>query len=174
MEDCGIASFFTLDPSIARGLDYYTGVVFESFLDAIPEIGSVCSGGRYDNLAGLYTKGRLPGVGASIGLDRLIAALSETGGLTERGGYAQAAILCTKDGEAGKTEAAAGRLRDAGISAEVFFEPQKLTAQYQAAEKKGIPFALIGVEGGRWTLRELATRTNREGLTLEDVIAALQ
>ena len=66
-----------LDLSIARGLDYYTGTIFETFLDALPGIGSVCSGGRYDNLAGLYTNQELPGIGASLGLDRLLAAMEE-------------------------------------------------------------------------------------------------
>ena len=66
-----------LDLSIARGLDYYTGTVYETFLTDMPKIGSVCSGGRYDNLAGLYTKQSLPGVGASLGLDRLLAADSQ-------------------------------------------------------------------------------------------------
>ncbi|MCK4516294.1 MAG: histidine--tRNA ligase, partial [Spirochaetaceae bacterium] len=73
----GIVDRIVLDPSITRGLDYYTGIVFETFLTALPEIGSVCSGGRYNNLAGLYTKERLPGVGTSIGLDRLMAGLEE-------------------------------------------------------------------------------------------------
>ena len=68
-----------LDVSIARGLDYYTGTVFETFLDALPGIGSVCSGGRYDNLAELFTKQELPGIGASLGLDRLLAAMEELG-----------------------------------------------------------------------------------------------
>ena len=68
-----------LDVSIARGLDYYTGTVFETFLDDLPGIGSVCSGGRYDNLAELYTKQELPGIGASLGLDRLLAAMEELG-----------------------------------------------------------------------------------------------
>ena len=66
-----------LDLSIARGLDYYTGTIYETFLTDLPDIGSVCSGGRYDNLAGLYTKQQLPGVGASLGLDRLLAAMEE-------------------------------------------------------------------------------------------------
>ncbi len=66
-----------LDPSITRGLDYYTGIVYETFLNPIPGIGSICSGGRYNNLAALYTKEQLPGVGASIGLDRLLTAMSE-------------------------------------------------------------------------------------------------
>src|SRR5437660_2845698 len=66
-----------IDLSIARGLDYYTGTIYETFLTDLPGIGSVCSGGRYDNLAGLYTKQQLPGVGASLGLDRLLAAMQE-------------------------------------------------------------------------------------------------
>ena len=66
-----------LDLAIARGLDYYTGTIYETFLLDLPSIGSVCSGGRYDNLAGLYTKQHLPGVGASLGLDRLLSAMEE-------------------------------------------------------------------------------------------------
>ena len=73
-----------LDVSIARGFDYYTGTVFETFLDALPGIGSICSGGRYDNLAGLYTRQELPGIGASLGLDRLLAAMEELN-MIERG-----------------------------------------------------------------------------------------
>src|SRR5262249_35798405 len=69
--------YLCLDLSIARGRDYYTGAVYETLLTDLPDIGSVCSGGRYDNLAGLYTKQPLPGVGASLGLDRLLAALEE-------------------------------------------------------------------------------------------------
>ncbi len=68
-----------LDVAIARGLDYYTGTIYETFLDALPAIGSVCSGGRYDNLAELFTEQELPGVGASLGLDRLLAAMEEAG-----------------------------------------------------------------------------------------------
>src|SRR5262249_15068810 len=71
VEAAGVAAArLRISPSIARGLDYYTGTVFETFLDRLPGIGSVCSGGRYDNLAGLYTKQELPGIGASLGLDR--------------------------------------------------------------------------------------------------------
>ena len=68
---------FVIDVSIARGLDYYTGTIFETFLNEFPQLGSVCSGGRYDNLAELYTKQKLPGIGASLGLDRLFAGLEE-------------------------------------------------------------------------------------------------
>ena len=74
-----------LDLSIARGLDYYTGTIYETFLLDLPKIGSVCSGGRYDNLAALYTKQRLPGVGASLGLDRLLEAMEDAESVAENG-----------------------------------------------------------------------------------------
>jgi histidyl-tRNA synthetase len=173
MQETGITDSFILDSSIARGLDYYTGIVFESFLDDLPEIGSVCSGGRYDDLAGLYCKQRLSGVGASIGLDRLIAALEALGKLDKTGSYAKAAVACIKAENSGKCQVLAEKLRAAGIACEVFLEPVKLTMQYQAAEKKGIPFVIIMEENDSLTLRELAKRTNREGLTVDGVIAAL-
>ena len=88
----GIEGTFALDTSITRGLDYYTGIVYETFLTDLPQIGSVCSGGRYDNLASLYMKERVPGVGASIGLDRLIAGLEQLGLTDTRKSYVDAEI----------------------------------------------------------------------------------
>ncbi|AEJ19480.1 histidine--tRNA ligase [Gracilinema caldarium] len=177
MEDAGIADIFVLDPSITRGLDYYTGVVYETFLNDLPEIGSVCSGGRYDNLAALYSKEQLPGVGASIGLDRLIAALEALGRTQARPGYAQVAIACTDETLQGKYQALALELRRAGIACEVFTEPKKLTQQYALAEKKGARWVIVCPEDAftrepyRFTLRELATRTDTEGLTISDIIS---
>jgi histidyl-tRNA synthetase len=88
---------FRLDPSITRGLDYYTGIVYETFLNELPGIGSVCSGGRYNNLASLYTKEELPGVGASIGLDRLMAALEELGRSSDKKSFTDLLILAMDD-----------------------------------------------------------------------------
>jgi histidyl-tRNA synthetase len=173
LRETGVADSFVLDPSIARGLDYYTGIVFESFLDALPDIGSVCSGGRYDNLAGLYCKQRLSGVGASVGLDRLIAALEALGALAKTGSYAKAAVACIKAEDSGKYQAVAEKLRAAGIACEVFLEPARLAAQYQAAEKKGIPFVIVMEENGHLTLRNLAKRENREGLTVGEAVTEL-
>ena len=79
LESLDMADNIIIDPSITRGLDYYTGIVYETFLTDLPSIGSICSGGRYNDLASLYMKEKLPGVGSSIGLDRLIAALEELG-----------------------------------------------------------------------------------------------
>ena len=180
MLDAGIADSIVLDPSITRGLDYYTGVVFESFLADLPAIGSVCSGGRYDNLAGLYLADKkyaenLKGVGASIGIDRLIAGLESLGRLEPRVSYARTAVAWVDGNSAGASQALAEKLRGEGFPCEVFLEEEKLTKQFQAAEKKGIQWLIIpGVEKHLLTLRNLAKRENREGLTIEEVAGVLK
>ena len=181
MTDAGIAGSVMLDPSITRGLDYYTGVVFESFLADLPAIGSICSGGRYDDLVGLYTadkKHALTGVGTSIGIDRLIAGLEALGRLQTAPSYAQAAIACVAESSGGVCQALAEKLRTEGIPCEVFLEEDKLTKQFQLAEKKGLRWLIIpdadDPPGGPLTLRDLSKRENREGLTAGDIIAALK
>lgn len=174
---CGIADKVVLDPSITRGLDYYTGVVFETFLDAMPELGSVCSGGRYNDLASLYTKQRLPGVGASVGMDRFLAGMEALGRQSRRGSYSRALVMNLDDASAVDYQAAAASLRAAGIACEVFPERRKPAQQFSYAEKKGIAFALIRGEEekarGVWTLRELATRKNDDFDGLAALTAAL-
>ena len=108
-----------LDPAIARGLDYYTGTIYETFLDQLPGIGSVCSGGRYDDLAELFTAQPLPGVGASLGLDRLLAAMTELG-LAEHSATAAPVLVAHFDANRGADYLATARhLRQAGIACEV-------------------------------------------------------
>lgn len=132
-----------LDLSIARGLDYYTGVIFETFLGDLPGIGSCCSGGRYDDLASVYTKEVLPGVGASLGVDRLLAAMEELG-LVE-GRAASAPVLLTYfDGERGQDYVAlAAKLRRAGLGVELYPEPKKLAAQFKYADRRGHSLAVV-------------------------------
>jgi len=132
-----------IDLSIARGLDYYTGTVFETFLDALPGIGSVCSGGRYDNLAELYTAQQLPGIGASLGLDRLLSAMEELG-MVEKVATLAPVLLTYFD----KTRLhdylrLATAIRAAGIGVEVFPEPKKLGQQLKYADRRGFRVALI-------------------------------
>jgi histidyl-tRNA synthetase len=167
IKETGAADSFVLDPSITRGLDYYTGIVYETFLNKLPGIGSVCSGGRYDNLTGLYSKEKLCGVGSSIGLDRLQAALEEIAGPGPRG-YADAALACTEGWSAGKAQVLAEQFRSRGITCEVFLEIQKPVQQFMAAEKKGIPWVIIPGEG-QLVLRNIERRENRE---VPDVEAA--
>lgn len=177
MEAAGIANSFVLDPSITRGLDYYTGVVYETFLNRLPGIGSVCSGGRYDNLAGLYMKDKVPGVGSSIGLDRLIAGLEQLGLLEHKKSYVQVEIFCTDPAQSARYQQTAAVLRRHGISCEVFPDPKKLVQQYTVAEKKGIPFGLLMPEdtgSSTVTLKNLVTREQHEQIPIDEAMRIIQ
>jgi histidyl-tRNA synthetase len=132
-----------LDVSIARGLDYYTGTVFETFLDKLPGIGSVCSGGRYDNLAELFTAQELPGIGASLGLDRLLAAMEELGMIEKVATPAPVFIPYFDASRLHDYLKLATALRAAGIGAEVFPDPKKLGQQLKYADRRGFRVALI-------------------------------
>jgi histidyl-tRNA synthetase len=166
-----------LDLSIARGLDYYTGTVYETFLDALPGIGSVCSGGRYDNLAGLYTKQQLPGVGASLGLDRLLAALEELKLLESAATPAPVLMVQFSADRLGDYERMARRLRAAGIGVELFPEAKKVGAQLQFAEKRGFKLALIAgpdeFAQGVWKIKDLALREEKT-VAPEEILAAVR
>ena len=138
-----------LDVSIARGLDYYTGVIFETTLDDLPSIGSVCSGGRYDNLAGLYTKQHLPGIGASLGLDRLLAAMEQLDLLPKAATPAPVLIPFFDADFRNDYLQLATNLRSAGISAEVYPDAKKLGAQLKYADRHGFDLAIIA-GGDEW------------------------
>jgi histidyl-tRNA synthetase len=132
-----------LNPSIARGLDYYTGLVLETTLDDLPNIGSVASGGRYDDLAGLYTSQALPGIGASLGVDRLLAAMEELKLVGEARTPADALVIFFAEDRLGDYLKLAASLRAAGVGAELYPEPKKLAKQLQYADKKGFRLAII-------------------------------
>jgi len=151
-----------LDLSIARGLDYYTGTVYETFLEALPGIGSVCSGGRYDNLAALFTKQTLPGVGASLGLDRLLAGMEELHLLKKTGAVAPVLMVQFEAGQLARYERMARSLRGQDIGVELYPEAKRVGQQLQYAEKRGFRVALIAgpdeVAQGTWKIKNLATR----------------
>ena len=134
-------SRLTADLSIARGLDYYTGVIFETFLTDDPAIGSVCSGGRYDDLAGLYTKQTLPGVGASLGLDRLLAALEEKAGADRP--RAGVFVPLLSEERAGDVLALAAELRAAGLAVTVSPDARAFGKQMKWADGRGFAFAAV-------------------------------
>jgi len=171
---------FVLSPSITRGLDYYTGVVFETFLNDMPDIGSICSGGRYDNLAGLYSKDKdsISGVGTSIGLDRLLAALESLDKLPCANSHLTA-IACVDMEKSGQYHALAQKLRQDGIACEVFTEgcgEKQLVKQFMLAEKKGLRYVIIPGEnplGDNVTLRDLSARKNTE-IPLIEVIKIIK
>ncbi|WP_295764632.1 histidine--tRNA ligase [uncultured Oscillibacter sp.] len=145
LSDFGVpAENFAVDLSIARGLDYYTGTVYETVLLDHPEIGSVCSGGRYDDLAGYYTDKRLPGVGISIGLTRLFYVLGEQGMLNMELNTAPADVLIlpmTED--LSPAIAFATELRDNGIRAQLHCEEKKFKQKISYADKLGIPYVVF-------------------------------
>ena len=138
-------SRYAINLSIARGLDYYTGVVYETTLDAYPQIGSICSGGRYDDLAGHYTRSRLPGVGISIGLTRLYFQLRDAGIIGVADSPTDVMVALLDDAGLDDALALSQRLRAQGLNVETQLEPRKLARQLQYADRAGIRFvALVG------------------------------
>ena len=135
---------FAVDLTIARGLDYYTGTVYETVMTDHPEIGSVCSGGRYDNLAEYYTDKQLPGVGISIGLTRLFYVLNEQGLLSDELITAPCdALVLPMTEDMGFAVSAATALRNAGIRTQLYGEKKKFKAKMSYADKIAVPFAVL-------------------------------
>jgi histidyl-tRNA synthetase len=163
-----------ITPSIARGLDYYTGTIFETFLDELPGIGSVCSGGRYDNLAGLYTKQQLPGIGASLGLDRLLAALEELGKIEKVATPAEVFIPFFDAARLQDYLKIAAQLRAAGLGVEFYPEPKKIGDQLKYAGRRGFRIAVVAggneFTAGEVQIKNLASRTS-ETVPLDENLA---
>lgn len=169
---------FIIDLKITRGLDYYTGTVFETMLDEYPQIGSVCSGGRYDNLAEYYTKEKLPGVGISIGLTRLFYQLKEAGIIESKGVSTLTEVLVIPvDDSLDYSINVASKLREKGIISEVYFEEGKMSKKLNYGNKLGISnVILIGndeAKSGILTLKDMSTG-NQYKLTLDEIIEKIK
>lgn len=136
----------SIDVSIARGLDYYTGTIVETFLDELPSFGSVCSGGRYDNLAELYSKQTLPGIGASLGLDRLLAAMEKLNLIPPTSTTAEVLIVQFDAAHLNDYLKLAGDLRRQGISTEVYPDARKLNQQFKYANRRGSRAVIVAGE----------------------------
>ena len=170
------AENFAVDLTIARGLDYYTGTVYETTMLDHPEIGSICSGGRYDNLAEYYTDKKLPGVGISIGLTRLFYVLGEQNYLNDALPTAPADVLVlpmTED--LAPAIRLATELREQGIRAQLYAEPKKFKAKLSYCDKLHIPFALLlgedELKEGKVTLKNLTTGEQSTIITAEAISA---
>ena len=153
---------FAVDLTIARGLDYYTGTVYETFMTDHPEIGSICSGGRYDNLAEYYTDKQLPGVGISIGLTRLFYVLEEQGYLNDDLITAPAdALVLPMTNDLAPAIALATQLRTAGIRTQLYTEPKKFKQKMTYADRLGVPYILLlgedEITQGKVSLKNMAT-----------------
>lgn len=169
-------SNFKVDLTIARGLDYYTGTVYETFLDDYRELGSVCSGGRYDNLAEFYTDKKYPGVGVSIGLTRLFYKLSELNILNEEAKSISKVLVVSMTDDISRALEVATKIREQGINADVYLEDKKIKAKFKYADKLKIPFvAIIGEEeekNGTVSLKNMQTGEQEE-MSVEKMIEFL-
>jgi histidyl-tRNA synthetase len=153
-------SAYALNFSIARGLDYYTGTVYETTLNDWPEIGSICSGGRYEDLASHYTKSKLPGVGISIGATRLFWQLREAGIISTAESSVEVMVGLVDDSRLPDSLDIARRLRAAGINAEVQLEAKKLAKQFQYGSRAGIRSRSCRSIASRRTTSRRCSRTH--------------
>ena len=168
---------FKIDFTIARGLDYYTGTLYETFLNDYRELGSICSGGRYENLAEFYTDKKLPGVGVSIGLTRLFSKLSELNILKEQKQSIAKVMVVSMTEKIDTALDIVSKLRDAGINSNVYVEDKKIKAKFKYADKLQIPYvAIIGEDeekNGTVTLKNMETGEQEE-MSIENVIEKLK
>ena len=168
---------FKVDLTIARGLDYYTGTVYETFLNDYREIGSVCSGGRYDNLAEFYTDKKMPGVGVSIGLTRLFYKLNELNILKEEQKSISKVLVVSMTEDINKALEIGTKFRQAGINADVYLENKKIKAKFKYADKLKIPYvAIIGEEeekNGTVSLKNMETGEQEE-VSIESTIEKIK
>ena len=166
--------FFMVDLTIARGLDYYTGTVYETVMLDHPEIGSICSGGRYDNLAEYYTDKQLPGVGISIGLTRLFFVLEDQGYLNDALLTAPVdALILPMTEDLSPAISLATTLREAGIRTQLYTEQKKFKAKMNYADKLGIPFVVFlgedEISAGVCAVKDMATGEQVKVTALEAV-----
>ena len=163
--------------AIARGLDYYTGTVYETLIDAHPEIGSVCSGGRYENLASMYTKSKLPGVGLSIGATRLYEQLADLNLLPPDPHTVQILITQLEAERSHEYLALAAQLRKEGFTVENYLEPAKLDKQLKYADRSGMPLAILfganEAQAGTVLVKELAKKVQHE-INRADLVSRLR
>ena len=168
---------FKVDLTIARGLDYYTGTVYETFLNDYREIGSVCSGGRYENLAEYYTDRKLPGVGVSIGLTRLFYKLNELKAINAKQTSIAKVLVISMVEDMSKSLETATKLRANGINAEVYLEDKKIKAKFKYADRLKIPYVIVvgedEIANSVVTLKNMQTG-EQETLTIEEAIKKIK
>ena len=175
MRDMGIPdNYFRIDLTIARGLDYYTGTIYETTLDNYPRLGSVCSGGRYDDLASHYINKKLPGVGVSIGLTRLFSQLVEQGIVKpQKKSIAEVLIVPLTDDQFKSALNLASRLRNSGILVDTFLASTTTKKKFKYANKIGIQQVIVigadEVSRGTFTLQNMISGEKRE-LTLDEFL----
>ena len=177
MSESGYGDAVEVDLSIARGLDYYTGTIYETFVRGREGFGSVMSGGRYDTLLGMFLKQSIPAVGISLGIDRLLALLDDLGLVEHRSVAADAFMVLFDDASHGAVQAVARELRAQGIGVEVSLKTGKLGKQFKYAERKGYRWVLIAgqdeLAAGQVNVKDLQSGEQTTVATA-DVAAALR
>ncbi len=170
--------YVQLDMSIIRGLDYYTGTVYETLIDDLSEFGSVMSGGRYDGLVSVFTGQNVPAVGISVGIDRLLAGLQKIGRIESKATLTKVLVTVFDDSTASASITAATELRKNGVRAELYGETGKLGKQMKYANRQEIPFSLIigpdEAQAGRMTLRNMKTGDQHDCASVDEVVAIVQ
>ncbi len=168
---------FAVDVSIARGLDYYTGTVYETFLNDYKSIGSICSGGRYNNLSEYYTDRKMPGVGMSIGLTRLFFVLNDMNLIKATQKSISKILVVSMVPDLKPAIETANALRAAGINSEIYFDDKKIKAKFKYADKLQIPYVIVigedEVNSGTVTLKNMETGEQQKYL-LEEVIKQIK
>lgn len=175
---CGVPEKnFEIDLTIARGLDYYTGTVYETFLDDYKKLGSVCSGGRYENLAEYYTDKKLPGVGISIGLTRFFYQARKEGLIKSEKTSISKVLVLPMTNNLEKCMEVTSKLREAKINTEIYLEDKKIKAKFKYADKLNIPFAVVigddEIANNKVTLKNMTTG-EQETLTIEETINMIE
>ena len=169
--------YFTIDLTIARGLDYYTGTVYETVLDEYRNLGSVCSGGRYDNLTGYYTKQKMPGIGISIGLTRLFSQLRSAEIIKPESSSVVKALIAPMGIDLKFPLEIADKLRNAGISAEVYYQDKAFKHKMKYANKAGIPYVVIigedELKNGEVTVKNMLTG-EQQTVKAEEIISVIK
>lgn len=169
--------YFKINLSIARGLDYYTGTVYETFLNKYREYGSICSGGRYNDLASFYTDKQLPGVGISIGLSRLFFVLNDIGLVKAEKKSISEAIIISMTEDLSYSINIANILRENNINTEIYFDDKKIKAKFKYADKLQIPYAIIigedEIESNKPMVKNMITGEQKQ-LTIDEILTTLK
>ncbi len=170
-------SNYKIDITIARGLDYYTGTVYETLLDDYPGIGSICSGGRYDDLASNYTKEKLPGVGISIGFTRLFSQLLGEGIIKSNEEALSEVLIIPMEGYTEYAVELANQLRTKDINSQVYLESGKMGKKFNYADKLHIPYVIVigenEVKEEKYSLKNMKTG-DQENLDLNKIVEILR
>jgi histidyl-tRNA synthetase len=170
---------FRIDLSIARGLDYYTGTVYETTINGHPEFGSVCSGGRYDNLTGYYTDKKLPGIGISIGLTRLFSQLRDNGLIAPKTGSMAKVLVIPMDKDVlPYAVETANKFRANGIPSDVYYGTKGMKQKMKYAARMGVAYAaIIGTDeatNGVLALKDMNGEGGQKTLSVEEAIEILK